>query len=121
MRPEATFLLIPLGVLIVGLLYILYLLRPSGANNFKIGDRVRFKRDWCLVSEKRPTPDVWVVEDVYKTIGYKVLKEGTCITVMGPVFDKDLESAEGAPRNEIDIFLNDTLPRRKALLSRARI
>ncbi len=109
MRPGAIFLIAPLGILLLGMLYMLYLLRPSGAKNFKIGDRVRLKTDWSLVSEKHPKPDVWVIEDVYKTIGYKIIKEGTCTTVLGPIWDKDLESAEGAPRNEIDIFINDTL------------
>jgi len=90
-------------------IYTGYLTLPGQNKKFKIGDRVRIKSRGALVSQKHPRPDVWVIDDIYKTMGYKIFKEGTCITTIQLLYDRDLEPATDAPRNDIDVFINDTL------------
>lgn len=90
------------------------LLGRGGLEKFNIGDRVHIKGD--TVSRKRGCPDVFVIMDVHEGAGclngYKIIKEGTCSTAL---FFRDwhLRDATGAPRNEIDLLIQEITERQK--------
>lgn len=83
---------------------------------FKIGDRVFLKgRPY---SEKQGHPDVWIINDIIKGFGYRIVKEGTCIITLRVLQDWNLEDASDLPRNDIDVFLNDKLPKIRSSVTR---
>jgi len=69
-------------------------------NKYEVGDRVFFKSDLHYVTEKRPNPDVYVIRDKGKHVGYKVIRENSCLTRYGRSFwDFDFIDASNAPPN----------------------
>ena len=91
-------LLILAVILLTGILFFFVCIPRKGTiKKYPIGSKVILKDSWKYITEKKPYPTVWEIEDRGINTGYKLVSGGrgtrVCLNMGGYLWDSDLELA----------------------------